>query len=456
MLISSSNCLESLTLSFDEVAMAFSTKNKHRPNTKVEQNFLMWLVDAVTNDFQTYFIIEDVPQDTGIELEYKMCINSPDENADAESEVTRIAMNIAGLTLKPNLECTKSSIIVLASLFNLMRTLHYLRYDGDLESINAVLGCALILPKIFDSPDLMEEFRGHDNEMQKKLLDISFHSVNWFREVISAFVNQTDPMIRKKVLSRLSQLIAAEEQTREMLRAAPPEYTPPLSGDLARALNSTVANENDVADASVAIPLGVPAAETEGMSILGTARPLDTTTGNLSIRNNAMKSKKTTQSNATPISKEHYRQLDPDIMLLLNESLIIEYPTPVDQIGSVLGLSEFKFIMDDLIIKLESLTGVTKFVANQRHQFNNNAEDFVADIIKYMPQILKFFQQLKTHLQETVTSVKGVHDNGDLFTDQAIHVKICFGLCLRMMAALLTWSSFSDEKFKPILVGTFF
>lgn len=120
-----------------------------------------------------------------------------------------------------------SSILVLAPLFKLVRVLHMQRYEGSLEIINALLGCAIILPKFFEDPNLDALFYDYDETMQKKILDMYFHCVNWIRETVSSFATQREPMIRKKVLQRLVELIDIEYKLRQLLLKAPRDYTPP-------------------------------------------------------------------------------------------------------------------------------------------------------------------------------------------------------------------------------------
>ena len=39
----------------------------------------------------------------------------------------------------------------------------------------------------------------------------------------------------------------------------------------------------------------------------------------------------------------------------------------------------------------------------------------------------------------------------DLFSDEANLIKVCFGLCIRLLAALFTWPEFSDDANKDTL-----
>lgn len=83
-----------------------------------------------------------------------------------------------------------------------MRVLHFNSNNGDLESINAVLGCGLVLPKcIIPNTDhsIVDIFDKYDQTKARKMLDCWFYSVNWVRESISGFASQKDKMINKKV-----------------------------------------------------------------------------------------------------------------------------------------------------------------------------------------------------------------------------------------------------------------
>lgn len=78
-----------------------------------------------------------------------------------------------------------------------MRILHFQRNKGNLESINALLGCAIFIPKLQD----VNIFDTYSEEQSVKILEILIYTVNWMRVSISAFVTQDDPMIRGKVIA---------------------------------------------------------------------------------------------------------------------------------------------------------------------------------------------------------------------------------------------------------------
>lgn len=113
------------------------------------------------------------------------------------------------------------SIYVLAPLFNYVRVLYKHRHQDSLESINALLGCAIVLPSFFEDDNYVSVFENFEAEQQKDILSIYFHTVNWMRVSISAFASQRDPPTRRRVLSRLGELIRIEQRMKPLWRERP-------------------------------------------------------------------------------------------------------------------------------------------------------------------------------------------------------------------------------------------
>lgn len=73
--------------------------------------------------------------------------------------------------------------------------------------------------------DIFDEF---NEDIGKQILDMYFHTVNFWRECVSAYVSQQNLGIRTKVLTRLTEIIRFEAKILELLKSAPDEYTPPI------------------------------------------------------------------------------------------------------------------------------------------------------------------------------------------------------------------------------------
>lgn len=123
-----------------------------------------------------------------------------------------------------------SSIQVLSSMFNLMRNLFRRLCSGVLTQIDALLGAPIVLPKIMLSPDNrdVDLFDELDDERARQVLDMHFYAANYWRECVSAFVTQLDQMMRRKVLTRLTEVIELENEIREIMQTAPDDYVPPV------------------------------------------------------------------------------------------------------------------------------------------------------------------------------------------------------------------------------------
>lgn len=110
--------------------------------------------------------------------------------------------------------------------------------------------------------------------------------------------------------------------------------------------------------------------------------------------------------------------------------------------------------MEDLTRKIESIFGVHKFGSvSEIYQNITFPVNFLCDVIEVLPTLIKHFELISNHLRTIVNASidTEIADNDDfeftddLFSDEANLVKMCFGLCLRLIAALLSWPGFEDE-----------
>lgn len=112
--------------------------------------------------------------------------------------------------------------------------------------------------------------------------------------------------------------------------------------------------------------------------------------------------------------------------------------------------------MEDLTQKIESIFGVRKFgnVIDTCQSIAFPAE-FISDVVDFLPKILSHFQLVTEQLKKIIgTPAKADDDDDsesdamseDLYSDEANLIKVCFGLCIRLLAALFTWPEFSDDS----------
>lgn len=385
------------------------------------------------------------------------------------------------------------------------------RYEGSLEIINALLGCAIILPSFFDDSNLDAIFYDYDETMQKKILDIYFHCVNWIRETVSSFATQREEMIRKKVLQRLTDLISIEDKIRQLLAKASRDYIPPQCQFISDSLNCS----NKLV--SGAPGRGRPAATGSGnKKATNKTKIVDNETMNLDETNindttsrpaditsklaGSSKNKTSFKNNFENLygPKEMYRylkifvcifflmfiiflcrQMDTNIILVLKEKFNIKYPLPVECLGTEMGLLELRFILTDIVSKLESVVGIQKFQSEQSLQYiakpghfmcdlsefiyivNNNMKVVSYDDTFYFKRFLRsmfsiiklmYVLQLSDAINLKLEEVQRVYSHADLFTEEFNLLKVCFGLCLRLLVAYFSWSEWfvSEQRINKL------
>lgn len=118
--------------------------------------------------------------------------------------------------------------------------------------------------------------------------------------------------------------------------------------------------------------------------------------------------------------------------------------------------------MEDLTQKVESIYGVRKFGQTiESFQSITQPSEFISDVVNVLPNILEHFNQMDKQLKTITgkTTIAATEDDSesdgfteDLFSDEANLIKVCFGLCIRLQAALFSWPEFTDDVNKDALI----
>ncbi|XP_041973620.1 Fanconi anemia group D2 protein [Aricia agestis] len=223
-----------ITLFYDELSNIITTL------PSISKQFLAWIADAVTNDLQHNFIVDNIECDRigDIKLGMQYCLNTDSEMDEM------IAINIGGLILQ---EKDDVNIFMLPPLFHAVQILHKKKYESDLSSIDALLGCPVVMP-IFD----VDSIEDMSNPAVINILDCLVHCSNWFRELINAFASQSDLGLRSKIFLRIMHIHKIETIINQILLKINFKYTPPsylinFKGNIGeksvpKALNSKPAN----------------------------------------------------------------------------------------------------------------------------------------------------------------------------------------------------------------------
>ncbi|CAK9805328.1 Fanconi anemia group D2 protein homolog [Anthophora plagiata] len=112
-----------------------------------------------------------------------------------------------------NFEGKKYGAIVPISFKLLKNCCIKLSEDGDLNAIDSLLGCAILMPENFEIAENL-------------VMDLVICCINWFREVINGFVTQKDPLLQKQVLQRLDNLIYLQNKLGTLFSLCDVKYQP--------------------------------------------------------------------------------------------------------------------------------------------------------------------------------------------------------------------------------------
>ena len=164
--------------------------------------------DDITNAFEDEYL-HDVealpvapPHVRGVRPELALALQvEPDEEAPG------IAVNLLPLLRSDGVPGkSRHSLTTLSATFQLLRVCEAATAGNDLEGVDAVLGCPLYL---FSHTEL-DGFEAKPQHVRETICLALFHTIDWLRELINAFVTQSDAHMRKRVLQRLRQLLWME------------------------------------------------------------------------------------------------------------------------------------------------------------------------------------------------------------------------------------------------------
>lgn len=111
----------------------------------------------------------------------------------------------------------------------------------------------------------------------------------------------------------------------------------------------------------------------------------------------------------------------------------------------------FRFIIEDLVTRMEIIFGVQKPSVNHRDVANSIvAADFVSDLAKFVPNIFQDFVQLMDNLKEILTAI----EISLKYTDHANHVKYSLRITVRLLAVLFRWNGFKEVDNRQMLIAS--
>uniref|UniRef100_G3UQ73 FA complementation group D2 n=1 Tax=Meleagris gallopavo TaxID=9103 RepID=G3UQ73_MELGA len=301
------------------------------------------------------------------------------------------------------------SPICLSPCFRLLRLYTGEQNNGNLEEIDALLGCPLYLTDL--------EVEGKLDSLSKQerefLCSLLFYALNWFREVVNAFCQQQDAEMKGKVLTRLQNITELQNVLGKCLAATPGYVPPPATFDSEA-------------------PEGVPSINAGGPSAA------ERETGNPLAQLQSY--------------RPYFRELDLEVFSVLHCGLLTrsvldtEMHTEASEVVQ-LGPAELCFLLDDMCWKLEHVLtpGSTRRVPFLKEKGNKDIgfshlcqrspKEVAVCVVKLLKPLCNHMENMHNYFQVIIPN-QGVVDESRLDIQEYQLMSSCYRQLLQTFCLL--------------------
>ncbi|XP_038553843.1 Fanconi anemia group D2 protein isoform X1 [Micropterus salmoides] len=430
------------------------------------------IAKSVLDDFQDDFVVDLGPEISGsFPFPARVMYNLDEEESQGGIAINLLPLLASDVQNKGEQQSqTKKahkrvSPLCLSPFFRLLRVCEEKQHQGDLEEIDALLGCPLILTDM----DIVEKMESLSKAEREFLCALIFHTINWFREVINAFCKQKETEMKMKVMTRL-QNITYLQTLLERALAAIPGYVPPVANFDGEStdgivLSSTAPVNKAKKDGSGKKRKAPGKNSTGSSSQLKEATEADKTQQEQPEKE---KEKEIRQGVSLVSYRPFFRELDMEVLSVLQCGLLSrsvldsELHTKVRE-EVLLGPAELVFLLEDMLRKLEfSLTaapakrapffkGRTDKSVGFSHLQQRSSKDIASCCVQLLPALCSHLENCHNHFQTLLSENNGVVDGPA--TDVQEHQLMSSGyqLLLQVLNSTFSWSGFSQPGQRSLL-----
>nr|XP_046239793.1 Fanconi anemia group D2 protein isoform X2 [Scatophagus argus] len=431
------------------------------------------IAKRVLSDFEDDFVM-DLGQEVSGTFPFPACMmyNLYEEEEDQRG----IAVNLLPLLAKDiqskgeqQSEATKAhkrvSPLCLSPFFRLLRLCEEKQHHGDLEGIDGLLGCPLILTDM----EIVEKMESLSKAEREFLCTLLFYTINWFREVINAFCRQKEIEMKMKVMTRL-QNITYLQTLLERALAETPGYVPPVANFDGESTDGLILSST--APVNKAKKDGTrKKRKASGKNSTGSSSQLEESTladKTQQEQPEKEKEKEIRQGVSLVSYRPYFRELDMEVLSVLQCGLLScslldsELHTEVRE-EVLLGPAELVFLLEDMLRKLEfSLTATpakrapflkvrTDKSVGFSHLQQRSSKDIASFCVQLLPALCTHMENCHNHFQTLLSENKGVVDGPA--TDVQEHQMMSSGyqLLLQVLNTTFSWSGFSQPGQRSLL-----
>ncbi|XP_019736648.1 Fanconi anemia group D2 protein isoform X3 [Hippocampus comes] len=393
-------------------------------------------------------------------------------NLDEDESQGGIAINLMPLLAKDmqsrgeqhcrDKKDNKSSLC-LSPFFRLLRVCEEKQNQEDLEEIDALLGCPLILTDM----DVVEKIDTMSKVEKEFICTLLFHTINWFREVINAFYKIKDKEMKMKVMTRL-QNITYLHTLLERALASTPGYVPPVANFDGESTDMIVSSTTPPSSKTKKDASGKKRKAPGNNSSEGSSQLEDKTEEDETQQDpekEREKEKEAGQGVNLASYRPFFRELDMESLSVLECGLRAS-STLDSELGTkqaLLGPAELVFLLEDMLRKMEfRLTAspakrvpFLKARADKSIGFSHlqqkSPKDVASFCVQMLPALCSHLENCHNHFQTLLSDNDGIVDGPTVDAQEHQLISSCCQLLLLVLNTIFSWSGFSLPGHRSLL-----
>ncbi|XP_043096952.1 Fanconi anemia group D2 protein isoform X2 [Puntigrus tetrazona] len=463
---------EAAALYYDELANLLQT-------CKLDPLVQAWIGKSVLEDFQEDFVVDLGPDLSGS----FMFPASVMYNLDEDESQGGIAINLLPLMAQDQQHKTdttqaagvkkerRMSPLCLSSFFRLLRLCEEVQHQGDLEEIDALLGCPLILTDM----EVVEKVESLSKAEREFLCSLLFYTINWFRETVNAFCKQNDPEMKMKVVTRIQNITYLQSLLHTCL-AATPGYTPPqanFDGESAEGMmpsSSSALPKKGKKESSGRKRKASASKNSSGdkSQLEGPAEAEDSQQDHPEKENEKEKEKDAKSGVSLSSYRPFFRELDVEALCVLQCGLLSRTLLDTELHSKLreevqLGPAELLFLLEDMWRKLDfSLASApakkapffkskTDRAVGFAHLQQKNAKEIATCCIELLPTLCTHLENCHNHFQTLLSEHQGVVDAPGVDVKEQHLMCSAYQLLLQVLHTTFSWAGFSGPEHRALL-----
>uniref|UniRef100_A0A452UXA4 FA complementation group D2 n=1 Tax=Ursus maritimus TaxID=29073 RepID=A0A452UXA4_URSMA len=357
------------------------------------------------------------------------------------------------------------SPLCLAPYFRLLRLCVEKQHNGNLEEIDGLLDCPIFLTDL-DPGERLESMSVKEHSFMCSLI---FLTLNWFREVVNAFCQQTSPEMKGKVLTRLKHIVELQRILEKYL-AVTPDYVPPLANFDLETLDVTPPTTAAISakirkQGKIGRKRKADGSKTSSPDTLSKEdnSECDPTPSNRSQLEKEVKGKEEKTSVSLQNYHAFFRELDIEVFSILHCGLVTKFILDTEmhtEATEIVQLQppELLFLLEDLSQKLEnvltpSVARRIPFLKNKgnrnigfSHLHQRSAQEIAHSIVQLLAPMCNHLENIHNYFQCLAAENQGVVDGPRMKVHEYHIMSSCYQRLLQIFHGLFAWSGFFQPE----------